>query len=76
MGGIACVTPLGEVVKETVSRPVKVHSAQTIRKFGDVPVKLYRKPSVPGLKLVVFGPLEAPKPDPPGLMNATSLDYL
>lgn len=58
MGGIACVTPSGTVDKSPTKRTVKAPSAELLGTFGQIPIKTYSKPAVPGLQSVIVEPLK------------------
>ncbi|MES9881150.1 MAG: hypothetical protein ABW185_09740, partial [Sedimenticola sp.] len=68
--------PQGKGAEDKLSRSVSIPSSQLIGKFGDIPVKTYKKPTVPGLQSVKIGPIEATKPDPPCLEVALNMDRL
>lgn len=76
MGGIDCVTPPGVVENTPVKRSVNVTSAEIIGSFGNVPIKTYSKPAVPGLKSVLIGPMKPPAEVPALLLSARALDSL
>ncbi len=44
--------------------------------FGNVPIKTYSKPAVPGLKSVIIGPMKAPEKEPRYVISAKVLDTL
>ena len=58
MGGIACVTPPGNVNKTPIKRNIKLPPAGEIGNFGNIPIKTYNKPAVPGLQSVIVEPLK------------------
>ena len=55
--GIACVTPEGTVETLPLQRTVKLPQAELVEAFGQVRIRTYAKPTVPGLKSVSVEPL-------------------
>lgn len=53
MGGIACVTPPEIVETSPIIRTVKLTSTETVGAFGQISIKTYSKPAVPGLRSVL-----------------------
>ena len=74
MGGIAAVTPAGNVNQCELLRLTAIRAAVEAGKFGELPLKRYIRPVVPGLKKVMVGPLEPPNTEQSGLLLATTLD--
>ncbi|XP_064120382.1 uncharacterized protein LOC135225033 [Macrobrachium nipponense] len=58
LGGIAGVTPAGEIVEENLPRSTQVQSVVDAGRFAQLPTKKYKKPQVPGLRNVLIKPLE------------------
>lgn len=73
MGGIACVTPPATVEKSPVKRTIQLPPAEVVGTFGQIPIKTYSKPAVPGLQSVTVAPLQIS--DSQGL-QASSLDSI
>ena len=73
MGGIACVTPAKEPQRQLIPRSTKLPSAETIGRYGHVPIKRYYRPAVPGLKSTVITPLTADDVPPATVKKATAL---
>ena len=48
--------------------------ANDVGKFGEIPLKQYKKPTSLGLKQVFVGPLLPPNPDPSGLKSYVRID--
>lgn len=57
MGGIACVTPSGTVEQSPIKRTVQPLPAEVAGTYGQIPIRTYRKPVVPGLQSVTVEPL-------------------
>lgn len=60
MGGIAGITPGGDYVEPQLPRSTTVWSAATAGRYAEIPLKKYRKPTVPGLKHVYSSALRNP----------------
>lgn len=76
MGGIACVTPPGMKDTVPVKRKLTLPSAEIVGAFGQIPIKTYSKPAVPGLQSVVVEPLGTPREVLESFSSAKALDSL
>lgn len=79
LGGIACVTHVGEKsVTPVISRSTEGvdKNVNQSGQFGHVPIKVYKKRAAPGFKSIKIGPLEPPKPNPPTLKLSKYLNNI
>lgn len=76
MGGIACVTPHSDTNKQSLPRNMNIASAETIGKFGQIPIKSYKKPPKVGLSSVSLEALDVTDSNLSSQKVAFSLDCL
>ena len=64
MGGIAVVTPPGDTDPSVLKRNTQLRGTEDIGQFSNVPLRTYKKPLNPALKIVIIGPLEQSVEEP------------
>ena len=76
MGGIACVTPHGNITTQSLPRNTDIPCAATIGRFGQIPIKSYKKPPKIGLSSVSLEALDVLDSNMPCQKMASFFDLL
>ena len=75
MGGIKCVTPATNIEKSTPVSRIKETVHVGVGTFGNVPIRIYKKPNTPGLQRITVRSLSlSPEEASRSMMRAIKLD--